>query len=289
MKLFSERQGIKKEKAIQLNSMDEGLKVRLWNLLTNIYFSIKSTPTYFSELLRDDSYFHRFTLKLFDTYLKISIDQINSGTTKKAIVEYINEFYFNIEWYKVYDFIEFTANYYPNINMNRKFVIECNSVLEEEKSGYRFVSGKITPITSNEEIREIEEALESTDVFKPASEHIQKALELFSDRESPHYSNSIKESISAVEAVCRIISGDEKATLGKALKRIEKESKVDLHSALNKAFEKLYGWTSDEKGIRHASMDDNDAKSEDAKFMLISCSAFINYMKEKAIKAGIEL
>ena len=41
------------------------------------------------------------------------------------------------------------------------------------------------------------------------------------DRKTPNYRNSIKESISAVEALCKIITENEKATLGKALKIID--------------------------------------------------------------------
>ena len=50
----------------------------------------------------------------------------------------------------------------------------------------------------------------------------------------------------------------------------------------------LYGYTSDADGIRHALLDESDLDFEDAKFMLVSCSAFTNYLKGKAIKAGID-
>jgi len=40
-------------------------------------------------------------------------------------------------------------------------------------------------------------------------------------------------------------------------------------------------------GIRHALVDGSNYDSEDAKFMLISCSAFINYLVVKASKAGL--
>ena len=47
------------------------------------------------------------------------------------------------------------------------------------------------------------------------------------------------------------------------------------------AFLSLYGYTSDENGIRHGGIDFTNAPSEDAKYMLISCSAFINYLIQK--------
>ncbi|GAI53088.1 unnamed protein product, partial [marine sediment metagenome] len=65
------------------------------------------------------------------------------------------------------------------------------------------------------------------------------------------------------------------------------KGKIDLHPALEKAFDSLYGYTSDEGGIRHALMGVPDLDFEDAKFMLVSCAAFINYLKLKSLKGGI--
>jgi len=136
-------------------------------------------------------------------------------------------------------------------------------------------------------IKEMERSFDTP--LKPVRTHLEKSLELLSDRESPDYENSIKESISAVEAICKIIAKDEKATLGKALDVIEK--KIGLHGALKRAFDSLYGYTSTAKGIRHALglLEEANLSFEDAKFMLVSCSAFINYLTYKAEKAKIKL
>ena len=73
--------------------------------------------------------------------------------------------------------------------------------------------------------------------------------------------------------------------MGKALKLIE--DTVGLHPALKKGFSSIYGYTSDEGGIRHAMIDDNPCEFDDAKYMLVSCSAFVNYLIMKASKAGL--
>jgi hypothetical protein len=155
-------------------------------------------------------------------------------------------------------------------------------------SAYRFLGKQITPITSKEEIAEVNEALESS--FGTANAHLETALKLMSDRKLPDYRNSIKESISSVEAMCRTITGDDKATLGKALDMIEREGKVELHGALKKAFDSLYGHTSSAEGIRHSLLDEKKGLSfEDAKFMLVSCSAFVDYLVSKTSKAGLKI
>ena len=50
---------------------------------------------------------------------------------------------------------------------------------------------------------------------------------------------------------------------------------------------RLYNWTSSSDGIRHAS-NGNEIKSSfaEAKYMVVSCSAFINYLilKQEEIK-----
>jgi len=201
----------------------------------------------------------------------------------------LRNYYFaeQVPWFKVYDFVEFVANNYPDERKNASFIESCNTVLEKEKSAYRFVGKQITQITSREEILEIEEALDSP--FAQVNAHLENALKLFSNKTNPDHRNSIKESISAVEALCRIVTRDDKATLGKALDSIEREGKIKLHGALKKAFDSLYGYTSSAEGIRHALLEEPTLDSEDAKFMLISCSAFVNYLVTKASKTGLKI
>ena len=131
---------------------------------------------------------------------------------------------------------------------------------------------------SQEEINTVEEAAKDTR-FVGVSTHIDRALKLYSDRENPDYRNSIKESISAVESIARAISGSDKATLGNALRTIEK--KGQLHRVLKEGFLKLYGYTSDKQGIRHAMLDEPNITAADARYFLVSCSSFANYLKSQ--------
>jgi len=87
------------------------------------------------------------------------------------------------------------------------------------------------------------------------------------------------------ESVCRLIGGGK--TLGDAPKGIR--DKIDLHPALEKGFGALYGYTSDKGGIRHALLEESSVDSTDARFMLVTCSAFVNFVVAKASTAGIEL
>ena len=283
MQLFSQRKGLKPVKSVmQIDSMDDNLRNGLWNALTMYYWD--NIHVYDRRISGDDN------IKLFRAlwlnYFKLPIDTIDLSWNK--MYGFLRGNFFEYEWNEVYDFIEFLIILEPPFRINRDaFINYCNHILQKEVSAYRIIGNRFTEITSEEEIDEIEEALETTSSIKPVFHHLKTALDLFSDRKSPDYRNSIKESISAVEALCNLISKGNKTTLGQALKEIQK--RVELHPALKKAFENLYGYTSDAEGIRHALLDEPNLDFEDAKFMLVSCSAFINYLISKSSKAGIKL
>ncbi len=154
-----------------------------------------------------------------------------------------------------------------------------NSLFEKEYVGYRFVGDKITKITDKSETEEINEALCSR--YKEVNNHLKKALEMLSDRKKPDYENSIKESILAVEAMCEIITETKgkSSELSRTLEKLE-DNGVIIHGALKDAFKKLFGYTNDANGIRHAGdIGGPSSTFEEAKFMLVSCCAFINYLK----------
>lgn len=279
---FSERIGKKKVKCeLQLESMDNDLRNGLWNVLYDQMLSEIQLIGHISV----DSDWNSAIRSLWHDFFKLKIDEIiwqNAPHVKK----HIKEWFFTAEWYEIYDLIEFVTNFVGNIDTN-EFKSDCNDVMEKELSAYRFVGNEVAPITDKVETGEIESALDTASKykFKGVRAHLETALDKLSDRENPDYRNSIKESISAVESACIIISKDTRATLGQALKLIE--DKVGLHPALKSGFSSIYGYTSNEGGIRHAMIDDNPCDFDDAKYMLVSCSAFVNYLIVKANKAGL--
>lgn len=185
-------------------------------------------------------------------------------------------------WFRIYDFIEKylkIKNETVAADMTKKF----NCILEEEVAPYRVLNGLVVPIVNESELHTLEKTINLE--YESVSKHMHKALELYSDRQKPDYENSVKESISAVESMCCIITGSDgaSATLGNTLKKL-KDSGVLIHPAMESAFLKLYGYTSDSGGIRHGSVEFIDVPSEDAKYMMISCAAFVNYLIEKWVK-----
>lgn len=135
------------------------------------------------------------------------------------------------EWHRVYSLLEFIHRNAPEVDDNSdEFVKMCNEAFERENSAYRLVGGLVTPITSKDEIAEIERAMANADQYAGVRTHLQTSLGFLTDKQNPDYRNSIKESISAVESLAKKFVGDEKATLGQALKVLEKRHL--LHSSL---------------------------------------------------------
>ena len=159
-----------------------------------------------------------------------------------------------------------------------------NMLFHQEYVGYRFVSDQIVPITDELEIREIEQVCKTP--FDGARTQLQKALGFLSDREHPDYKNCVKESISAVESVCKVISGNEKAALKDALNGLIANG-MNIHGSLKSAILALYGYASDEGGIRHAEREtESTVTFEEAKFMMVTCSAIVNYLVAEYGKHG---
>ena len=194
MESFSQKHGYKPVKTVvQLDGMDPDLRNGLWNALdTHYWWEVERRI----HTLRDVGILYELGFLIWEDYLKIPLDTMPTSTT--SFKQEIRQYFFNCEWFEVYDFIQFVANNYTNANVNNDFINYCNGILQREVSGYRFVGATITPITKKEEIAEIEEALRKTQL-DPVTVHIKSALDLFSDRKSPDYRNSIKESMDKVD------------------------------------------------------------------------------------------
>ncbi len=103
------------------------------------------------------------------------------------------------------------------------------------------------------------------------------------------YGKSIADSIHAVESVARSIDCESAGSLTPALNNIEKQG-LELHPALKKGFEILFGYTSNQPGIRHAQIDKDspDVGLDEAMFMFGACASFAAYLvsKHKKFNSG---
>lgn len=280
---FSERIGKREKRVeIQVDYIEKSLRNKIWNVIL-IYFI---EPERYTANFRNSKY-RDFIKNLWFNHFGEPLDEIPDSI--QILNQNLRNRFFSWGYLDVYDFLNFIGQTDQDILAfdKEKFIKNVNIILERELSGYRFVGNLLSPITNEHEIQSIEDALSNSNEkdFKGVYTHISSALEKLSDRKNPDYRNSIKESISAVESICQQITGNDKAELSKTLNKLN--SIMPIHGALEKGFKSLYGYTSDEQGIRHAMMEETNLQQEDALFMLVSCSSFVNYLIVKANKLGI--
>jgi hypothetical protein len=158
--------------------------------------------------------------------------------------------------------------------------------LRESRAAYAlFEHDTIVPIASEAEHETLARAFAdvAASEFHGARAHLRNAA---SELTAGNYGENIRESIHAVESVARVLEPSAN-TLPPALGKLEKS--VRIHPALRTGFSNLYGFTSDEKGVRHALLDGPAARVDetDALYMLGSCAAFVSYLIYKARNAGL--
>lgn len=267
-------------KDLQKDEIDQELRNRLWNALKVFYwdnYERSGTRSYVQH-----SNFEGLCFAYWHRFFKWPLDEMPGWFSDVRAI--LREQFFAFSWYRVYDFIEFTIDN-GQFSFARKFPEVCNQILEEENAAYRLIDGQVIQITSPVEIQTIEDLLAKSGPFPGVRVHISAALKLLSDRENPDYRNSIKESISAVESACQTLVGDEKATLGAALKVLE--AHMELHSAFKAGLSNLYGYTSDAAGIRHAILEESKLTFSDAKFMLVGLQGYnVGYRCFNLIRAS---
>jgi len=269
---FSERYGYTPiNKVIQIDGLNDALRNSIWNVLDATVFSDK----YFLKhryndygVVAEKARIYKFSQRLWADFFKLPVDSRDGFP--EGILRDIRNWYFNADWFRVYDFLEFFVSLYPEA------IEKLNVALERELAGYRIIDGHVTPIIDATEVSSIEKAL-SDDDFPQVAQHLKTALDHLSRKTTPDYRNSIKESISAVESIAKELTNNKKAMLPEVLKHLE--ASRGLHPALKEGFIKLYGYTSDADGIRHALTDTENLTQADAIYFLVSCSAFINYLK----------
>ena len=282
--LFSYRKGLKKFlEIVQIESVDEKTRNLLWSALCEFYWNQVdvehvefrgSTGRFYGR--SENTGFNPFFRNYWLYYLNRPIDEFDNNWP--SFRNSMREHFFFSDWNELLDYLEFV---YGKIKIYREtdaLIESHNNILEREKVPYRILDNKIVDITNPTELAEVEQALD--DKSEPVRVHLSTAMNLLFDRKMPDNRNSAKESISAVEALCKEITGKEKATLSDAMKTLSKDAKY--HPAFMTALDKLYAYTSDESGIRHSLLDSDRVDFADAKFMLLACSSFVNYVRTKS-------
>ena len=220
----------------------------------------------------------------FEYKPRLTIDYSKRSITRNFVINFLSDFVNACDFFRLFDLLEELINNQEKLklytngydNSGQLFGDALKELFKKHHLAYIIYDRKIVPISNETEGTTYVAALDETKDTGQlgAHSHLLKAGDQINHQK---WADSVRESISAVEAVCRQIVG-ENATLGSALKEIEKN--YPLHPAFKKALSELYGFTSDENGIRHSLLDKSNAAVDeaDALFMLGACASFVSYL-----------
>ncbi len=275
---FSQRYGYAPlPEQMQLEEISRDLRREIWNVTRKLLISIRSewgNEYYFDE--KGQQLIERVLGKLF----KKAEDEIN--TTYVEVFRGFKDLVLRGKFNVVLDLVETIAN---NGRLTEGFVNHIGKLFEGHAAAYRLDTTRrpfwFLPQTSKEQGDAVQQAIKTLSEcgMEGADTHLRQAAEHVNARQ---YGDSIADSIHAVESVARVIDSKASQTLGPALDSLEKAGLLK-HPALKEAFKKLYGYTSDEQGIRHALLDKSspDVGLDEAVFMFGTCASFAAYLVSK--------
>ena len=172
---FSERLGITSVIPLQIDSMNEALRVSIWNLLLTI-INIEGSDGAWQYSLKH----------LAEYFFKFPTDGVPKCISLRG-KEWFRNRYQALQWYEVYNLLGFitqNANISDTYDTSSKTLKLANDVLVRERSGYRFINGQLAPITNEIEMKSIEDAVAAA---KRAGlggvvEHLQTSVQLLGKR-----------------------------------------------------------------------------------------------------------
>jgi len=279
---FSERNGFVQPSAlIQVNDLDVATRTKLWNVVHVIVVSRFSQKSLYSEErgLLDYLWIH---------YLGFPVDE--RPDSPYHCWQVIKQTLLAGTFPRVMDLLErlvtglrpFTANTQMQ-NAPGDLRDTINLTLEDHLVGYRFVNDRLLRIDSEEEVTAIETAFASAVPLRTAHHHLTQAFAHLADRDSPDYRNVIKESIQAVESAVKTLTGQDK--FANAVRALPAAG-IPSHRALLGSWEKMYGWASDEDGLRHGGETVAEPDQALAKYVFGTSASFVAYLVEKSRQAG---
>lgn len=215
---------------------------------------------------------HRFVHELEDYF------------DKDEFIHWWSDFFKNSNYVELFDFITFFVR---DGDCPKDFARKIAIALDLPFSPYRLSVDALTifPAIDEQQAKALEGDLEKAfkSPFAGSKSHIQSALSALGNGD---YRASVRESIHAVESAVRDFTADPNAVLSRALKSLVSEQNV--HKALADAFDKLYAYSSDESGIRHALVFGENEKVglDEATFFLSACTAFVGFLGRKKLSTG---
>lgn len=263
---FSEREGlVELPVQLQLGEISKPMRAQLWKDVRDSFQTTNNgyrLSAQWSSLIED--YLIKFASAMLDDNL------LNYKETAQLVKGIFEEG----DYDEILDFVEFL---YRHPMCSEGLRVDLRNTFETSLCAYRFVDDVIVPISEEHEIAGVENALAviGSSSALGAKTHLSNSAVFLREGK---WAGSIRESITAVESVARSAAPGTK-DLKSALNELGKAGYLK-HKALQNALNQLYGYTSDEQGIRHALVFKGEADADEAEavFMFGACASFVSYL-----------
>ena len=276
---FSQSQGYEPTPGpLALEELSEEARIKLWNVLVLIPRGpFSGSPVHY---VGDISPPWRSIFRtLHNDFLVKPMDEFPQGhqTASLFVDTYKPAILHSLQFNEVFDLFQMIMRH-PQCPFD--FIVEVAETFKECRLAYVVHMEQpvtILPAVTPQEgeilmgaIKELREA-----GLQGAEVHLRTAGELIGQGDWP---GAVRESINAVESVARQLDPDASKELEPALASLERKGR--LHPAMKQAFSRLYGYTSDEEGIRHALLTNATSPTglDEAVFMLGACASFASYL-----------
>ena len=275
---FSQRYGYEPlPEPMQLEELSDDLRREIWNA-TREFLESQIQPTSF-QIVYFSKEAKRFIERVLGKFLKKPEDEID--TSYEKVINLLKDAILYGRFNKVLDLVKIMVNDRKYGEKLAKPIGESFEIcaaayyLDMSRCPYQFFpcSNEAQGEATREAIKTIRDG-----GMEGAATHLRDAAAHINAQQ---FADSISDSIHAVESVARRIDPKSK-TLGPALNSLEKAGLIK-HPVLKEAFSKLYGYASDEQGIRHPLLEKNspDVDLDEAIFMFGACASFAAYLVSK--------
>ena len=277
---FAQREGLEAvPPQLQPGTLSKQARASLWHVIyQSMEASIRSgtMSSYFIEpwstILRD---------WLVDTQHGMSND-FESGSHEHE--QRLKALFTKGRYHEVLGFVEYVLHHSDCPGKVKQGVA---SSLINTRTAYTIVDGDtICPISGDVEAAVLARAFEdlAQTPFEGAKSHLKAAAGFLTVGK---FADSVRESVHSVEATARLLAPTATSGLGPALTELEKMHAI--HGAMKAGFGSLYGYASNEKGIRHPLLEEGSATVDqyDALFMMGSCASFVSYLIGKGRSVGL--
>ena len=274
---FSQAQGLKRlPQPLALGELTEEVRIDFWNA----FYVVDSQNRDQFDGIKND--WRQILSRTHSRHFREPLDEL--GISYRQVENRYKYFFLQEPYYEVFDLLVFLLRL---STMPSGFKAEIKYAFLTNRLAYVLDMtdpATIYPATTPEEGKAILAAVQELNEYglDGARQHLALSSAFINQGE---WAQSVHESISGVESVARQIAPGTN-TLGAALNQLRRHGLLE-HRALEQGLGNLYGYTSDEQGVRHSLLDQGESNvgQDEAVFMLGACASFASYLWRKHLGA----